>query len=260
MEGILSGGNLTGTINGNQRLDGTANGNQKLSGSTIPRGNDGVSPTIDIAPIEGGTRVTITDINGTKYFDVFGGISTEQIGELIREHLEDNPPEFEESDPTVPSWAKQPTKPEYTAEEVGALPADSLQPAINEALAQAKASGEFNGKDGKDGTDGQDGYTPVKGVDYFDGADGKDGKDGQDGYTPQKNIDYFDGKDGKDGVNGKDGYTPQKGIDYFDGKDGQPGADGKTPVKGTDYWTATDKSAMVSDVLAALPTWTGGSY
>ena len=42
--------------------------------------------------------------------------------------------------------------------------------------------------------------------------------------------------------------------------DGQPGANGKTPVKGTDYWTAADKSAMVSDVLAALPTWTGGSY
>lgn len=30
-----------------------------------------------------------------------------------------------ESDPTVPSWAKQPTKPTYTAEEVGALPADT---------------------------------------------------------------------------------------------------------------------------------------
>lgn len=38
------------------------------------------------------------------------------------------------------------------------------------------------------------------------------------------------------------------------------GADGKTPVKGTDYWTAADKAEMVTDVLAALPTWTGGSY
>lgn len=28
----------------------------------------------------------------------------------------------EESDPTVPEWAKQPEKPEYTAEEVGAVP------------------------------------------------------------------------------------------------------------------------------------------
>lgn len=45
-------------------------------------------------------------------------------------------------------------------------------------IEEAKASGEF---DGKDGVDGKDGYTPVKGVDYFDGVDGKDGKDGADG-------------------------------------------------------------------------------
>ena len=38
------------------------------------------------------------------------------------------------------------------------------------------------------------------------------------------------------------------------------GADGHTPVKGTDYWTADDQQAIVNDVLAALPTWTGGSY
>lgn len=34
----------------------------------------------------------------------------------------------EETDPTVPSWAKQPSKPQYTAEEVGALPKDTLIP------------------------------------------------------------------------------------------------------------------------------------
>ena len=34
----------------------------------------------------------------------------------------------EESDPTVPAWAKQPQKPAYTASEVGALPADTHIP------------------------------------------------------------------------------------------------------------------------------------
>lgn len=43
-------------------------------------------------------------------------------------------------------------------EEVGAILQDDLQNATNAALAQAKASGEF---------DGEDGYTPVKGTDYF---------------------------------------------------------------------------------------------
>jgi hypothetical protein len=45
---------------------------------------------------------------------------------------------------------------------------DGFQDAINTALEQAKASGEFDGKDGQPGRDG------------VDGAAGKDGKDGQD--------------------------------------------------------------------------------
>ena len=35
---------------------------------------------------------------------------------------------FEETDPTVPEWAKQPEKPRYTADEVGALPAGTKIP------------------------------------------------------------------------------------------------------------------------------------
>lgn len=42
-----------------------------------------------------------------------------------------------------------------------------LSKAVNEALAQAKESGVFDGKDGKDGKDGADGKTPVKGQDYY---------------------------------------------------------------------------------------------
>lgn len=35
---------------------------------------------------------------------------------------------------------------------------------------------------------------------------------------------------------------------------------GLKPVKGTDYWTAADKTEIVNDTLAALPKWTGGAY
>lgn len=42
---------------------------------------------------------------------------------------------------------------------------------IEEALEQAKASGEFDGKDGQDGKDGADGYSPVRGTDYWTDAD-----------------------------------------------------------------------------------------
>lgn len=44
------------------------------------------------------------------------------------------------------------------------------------------------------------------------------------------------------------------------GPQGPAGADGYTPVKGVDYWTEEDKAEIVSDVLAALPTWEGGAY
>lgn len=47
----------------------------------------------------------------------------------------------------------------------GKLDASELPSAINTALAQAKASGEFDGKDG------QDGYTPINGVDYYTDAE-----------------------------------------------------------------------------------------
>lgn len=48
-------------------------------------------------------------------------ISPEQIGEAVSDYLQQNP--FQETDPTVPAWAKQPEKPSYTAQEVGAQPA-----------------------------------------------------------------------------------------------------------------------------------------
>lgn len=35
---------------------------------------------------------------------------------------------------------------------------------------------------------------------------------------------------------------------------------GLKPVKGTDYWTESDKAEIVADTLAALPKWTGGGY
>lgn len=115
---------------------------------------------------------TETEVLTWKYLDERlsnlekGGASEEQIAQAVRDYLLENP--ITETDPTIPAWAKQPTKPTYTADEVGALSQDELQSGIDEALQQAKDSGEFKGEDGKDGADG---YTPQKGVDYFTEAD-----------------------------------------------------------------------------------------
>jgi hypothetical protein len=48
--------------------------------------------------------------------------------------------------------------------EAGGIDTDDLQDAIEDALAEAKASGEFDGADGKDGTNGKDGANGKDGV------------------------------------------------------------------------------------------------
>ena len=61
-------------------------------------------------------------------------------------------------------------------------------------------------------------------------------------------------------LKGEKGEKGDKGDTGATGPQGEPGVNGYTPVKGTDYWNAADKAEIVDDVLAALPTWTGGSY
>lgn len=76
----------------------------------------------------------------------------EEIAAAVADYIAANP--IEEKDPTVPTWAKADKKPEYSAEEVGAIAETELQTAINTALAQAIASGEFDGAPGPAGPQG----------------------------------------------------------------------------------------------------------
>ena len=55
-----------------------------------------------------------------------------------------------------------------------------------------------------------------------------------------------------------DNLSVSNGKLQYNGSD--VGLKGDSPVKGTDYWTAADKTEIVNDTLAALPTWTGGGY
>lgn len=160
-----------------------------------------------------------------------GGANPEDIAKAVADYLTEHP--LEEKDPTVPAWAKAAEKPTYTAKEVGAIGDDELPTAIDMALAQAKASGEFDGAAGKPGSNGKD---------------GTDGKDGVNGITPTI------GDNGNWYLGTTDTGKPSRGVK------GDKGADGHTPEKGVDYWTAADKSEIVQDTLAALPAWTGGNY
>ena len=131
------------------------------------------------------------------------------------------------------------------------------------------AKADLKGDKGADGKDGVDGYSPTASVT-------KTGKtatititdksrtttatvaDGQDGYTPIKGVDYFDGTNGITphiGDNGNwylgdtDTGKPSRGAT---GAKGGKGDKGDTPVKGTDYWTASDKAEVVAEAAAAI--------
>lgn len=76
-----------------------------------------------IAVKEVGTDGKPTDFEAK---DMTGGASTEEIKEVVGAYMQEHP--FKETDPTVPDWAKQPEKPTYTAEDVGALPDNTKIP------------------------------------------------------------------------------------------------------------------------------------
>ena len=81
------------------------------------------------------------------------------IAAAVEEYMAANP--LKETDPTVPAWAKKSEKPQYTADEVGAISLEKLNQAAESILAHAKASGVFDGAPGKDGDPGKNG-TPGK--------------------------------------------------------------------------------------------------
>ena len=82
-------------------------------------------------------------------------VSPEDIAKAVEDYLAAHP--IEETDPTVPEWAKAKTKPTYSAAEVGAISQSDLQAATDAALAQAKSSGEFDGPAGPQGPSGAPG-------------------------------------------------------------------------------------------------------
>ena len=85
------------------------------------------------------------------------------------------------------------------------------------------------------------------------GGDDKDAG-GENGVTPHI------GENGNWYIGNTDTGKPSRGVAGAKGDTGATGTDGKTPVKGTDYWTESDKQEIVNDVIAALPDGTEVSY
>ena len=62
-------------------------------GATGAAGKDGYSPVLTVTEMAGGRRITITDANGTKTFDVLNGenATDEQVREAVDDYMEENP-------------------------------------------------------------------------------------------------------------------------------------------------------------------------
>lgn len=143
---------------------------------------------------------------------------------------------------------------------------DTLVAAINEAARTGGGAGSM-GLRVADGyiqysADGGSTWANLIAMAELKGADGAPGKDGhspvvtatKSGKTTTINVDgaaIATVEDGADGKPGAAGATGPAGV---------PGKDGKTPVRGTDYWTAADKQEIVNSVIAALPDGTEVSY
>ena len=202
-----------------------ADGKDGAAGPAGADGKDGVSPTVTVTTIAGGHRVAITDVNGTKTFDVKdgkdGGGSSSGGGE-------DGEDGF---------------SPIVTVTQI-----DGGHRVTIEDLNGPQSFDVLDGPKGDKGDKGDTGEKGEQGIQGPAGADGKDGERGPKGDPGDK---------GDTGATGPEGPEGPKGET---GPEGPTGPAGYTPVKGTDYWTASDRQQMVSDVLAALPTWEGGSY
>lgn len=177
-----------------------------------------------------------------------GTVDEATVQQIVEDYLAANPPTVTETDPTVPEWAKQPKKPTYTADEVGAVSQAGLQEATNEALAQAKASGEFDGAQGPAGEKGDKGDTGATGA---TGPQGPKGDTGDIGPAGPKGDTGDTGPQGPKGETGATGSTGPQGPKGEKGDTGQRGPKGDTGPKGDkgDPFTYSD---FTEAQLAAL--------
>ena len=139
----------------------------------------------------------------------------------------------------------------------GKLDADKLPEAVDSALAQAKASGEFDGPQGEKGDKGDQGDQGEAGPAGKDGANGVAGKDGVSAthswngtvltVTSASGTSSADlkgdkgdkGEKGDKGDPGEQGPQGLGGLDGMDGARGPKGENGKDGVSATHSWNGT---------------------
>lgn len=157
-------------------------------------GQDGFSPTVQTEPIEGGTKVTITDATGPKEFEVMDGTNG-QDGQPGRD-----------GEPGAP----------------GTPGRDGYSPIVQTAAIDGGTRVTITDADGPKTFD------VLNGTNGEDGEPGQDGAPGQDGFSPTASVTQTE--DGaKITITDKSGTTNATITNGKDGINGTDGADGQTP-------------------------------
>lgn len=177
------------------------------------KGDDGFSPTVSVAETDGGHRVSITDIDGTKSFDVTNG-----------------------ADGKTGSKGDDGFSPTVSVRDIDG--------GHRVSITDADGTNSFDvldGEKGEPGSKGGDGVSPTlaitetndghrisitdasgtKSFDVTNGTDGAKGADGTDGISPAITITSVDGGH-RVSISDADGI---KEFDVLDGKDGSGSGD-----------------------------------
>lgn len=180
-----------------------------------------VSPTVSAVRIEGGYRVTVTDIVGPTSFDLMDGDTGPQgeTGNGIDHAL---------------------LNPDYTLTLVFTNGEQYTTPSIRGATGQTGETGNGIRRITKTGTSGLvDTYT----IEYTDG--------GSSTFNVTNGAKGETGDTGPQGAQGEKGETGERGPQGVKGDTGAQGPSGHTPVKGADYFTAAEIAEFESDLIDA---------
>ena len=125
----------------------------------------------------------------------------------------------------------------------GTMTFEDLTDEQRESLRGPQGETGPQGEKGETGAQGPKGDTGPQGPKGDTGATGPQGPQGQKGNT---------GAQGPEGPQGPKGETGPQGPEGPQGPKGDTGPQGPAPVKGTDYFTAADRAAIVEDVKSDL--------
>ena len=201
-----------------------------------------VSPTVTVEEIEGGHKVTITDIVGSVSFNVTDGA--------------DGADGTDGADGEDGTDGEDGVSPTVTVEEITG--------GHKVTITDADGSVSFNVMDGADGTDGTDGEDGADGVSPTISTEEING-----GHrvviTGAEGTAVFNVMDGADGVIWTPAVTSDGDLSWTNnggrpnpqtvnirGPRGYTGDDGYTPRRGTDYWTAQDQAEIEGDVMDGI--------